>query len=104
MRIAKHDIGEEVMCRPVDGTPLLPLEFTEPGDEGLAHVSSRGMAVTFMKPMGGRSHGESGAPETLGRVQAEGSAGDRRLHEARGDRGVASTGGSIRLALDFAGR
>jgi hypothetical protein len=77
---------------------LLPLEFSEQGtEEGLAHVVIPWYGCDVYKTRGGRSHGESDAAEVFGRVQARGSAEGRRLHQAWGDRGVASARGSIHL-------
>ena len=54
---------------------LLSLEFTEQGKEGLAHVVIPWYGSEVDESRGGRSHGESGAEEVFGRVQARGSAG-----------------------------
>ncbi len=49
---------------------LLPLEFTEQGEEGLAHVVISWYGCDVYETLGGRSHGESDAAEVFGRVQA----------------------------------
>jgi hypothetical protein len=76
---------------------LLPLEFTEEGEEGLAHVVISWYGCDLYETLGARSHGESGAAKVFGRVQAAGSAGGRHLHQGRADWGVASMRGSVRF-------